>query len=161
MKGPHSSPRNWSPSTARDPDCLFPSLWALDAGGSPLSLYWVPIRLPRRPFGRLPLDAPHGSQVKPPPQLPLFLCSTEGILLSFKVCHTYWFPVSCSMTISATKTRDRLAFGHSCIPRAWSSENALWSVLWTFVESMDGACFLITINLLDGQAYLREPLDQS
>lgn len=97
----------------------------------------------------------------PPPQLPLFLCSTEGILLSFKVCHTYWFPVSCSMTISATKTRDRLAFGHSCIPRAWSSENALWSVLWTFVESMDGACFLITINLLDGQAYLREPLDQS
>jgi hypothetical protein len=99
MKGPHSSPRNWSPSTARDPDCLFPSLWALDAGGSPLSLYWVPIRLPRRPFGRLPLDAPHGSQVKPPPPTPplpvlhrrysLILQGLPYLLVSSLLLHDY------------------------------------------------------------------------
>lgn len=62
MKVPYSSPRNWSSLTTRGMTFLFPGLWALDAGGFP-PLYLVPIRFSRRPFGGLPLDAPHAPQV--------------------------------------------------------------------------------------------------
>lgn len=150
MKVPYSSPRNWSSLTTRGMTFLFPGLWALDAGGFP-PLYLVPIRFSTRPFGGLPLDAPHAPQV------------THLLPVPHRRCFLFLQGLPCLLGAYTTKTRNSLAFGHSCIPRAWRSENALgvscghlWN-LWMALSLLLPSIFI----LLGSQTYVRKLLDQS
>lgn len=143
---PHSSRRNWT-TCARGPAYLFPSVWASDVGGFPPSLYSVPTRLPRRSFGGCPYKLPCLSDHLPASFAPQKALTRSSLF-------TWLQSVSCSMTITFTKTRNRLAFGHPCIPRAQDTAECSMDT----VESVTGACFLYTIHLhTTGQSDWRSP----
>lgn len=142
MKVPYSSPRNWSSLTARAMAFLFPSLWALDAGGFP-PLYLVPIRFSRRPFGGLPLDAPHASQVThllPVPHRRCFL-SLQGLpcLLVSSLSPALW--------LKAPPRQETAWLLVTLYSQSLEIRECIGSVLWTLVESMNGTFSLITIHI--------------